>query len=69
MERKPTTEAIYEILTPTQDVKRMILAGQLDEGAEIPGFQRMAGHGREAALRGITTVEEVCRVVHLQEVI
>ncbi|MGE3163696.1 MAG: GspE/PulE family protein [Planctomycetota bacterium] len=59
---------IYEILTPNHEVKKMILAGQLEEGAPVPGLKRMADHGREKILAGQTTVEEVCRVVRMQEV-
>lgn len=59
---------IYEILTPTREVKKLILAGQLEEGAVVPGLLRMIDHGRQKAAAGVTSVEEVCRVVRLQEV-
>ncbi|MEM7166054.1 MAG: GspE/PulE family protein [Planctomycetota bacterium] len=61
--------ALYEILTPTHEVKKLILSGQLTEGAKVKGLQRLVDHGREKVLDGTTTVEEVCRVVRLQEVI
>lgn len=59
---------IYELLTPTREVKKLILAGQLEEGSDIPGLTRMIDHGREKALAGVTSVAEVCRVVRMQEV-
>ncbi|MCF6239654.1 MAG: GspE/PulE family protein, partial [Candidatus Marinimicrobia bacterium] len=60
--------ALYEILTPSQEVKKRILTGNLIEGCEIPGFARMIDHGRIAIEAGITTAEEVLKVVRLQEV-
>lgn len=59
--------AIYEILTPTQELKKRILAGTLQEGTEIPGFPRMIDHGRELALRGETTCDEVLKVARMQD--
>ena len=57
---------LYEILTPTAEVKKMILAGTLEEGCEIPGFQRMVDDGRAKVLSGVTTASEVCQVVRKQ---
>ncbi|MCI0652780.1 MAG: GspE/PulE family protein [Planctomycetes bacterium] len=58
---------IYEILTPTREAKRMILADTMDEGCEIPGFERLVDHGRAKVLAGTTTIEEVCETVRHHE--
>lgn len=59
--------AIYEILTPTQELKKRILAGTLQEGTDIPGFSRMVDHGRQIALEGLSTCEEVLKVARVEE--
>ncbi len=58
---------IYEILTPTSEVKKMILAGTLAEGCTIPGFARMVDHGRAKVLEGVITVGELCQTVRQPE--
>ena len=54
---------VYELLTPSQEVKKRVLAGTMGEGTEISGYEPMVVHGRSLAKRGVTSVEALCKVV------
>ncbi len=59
--------SIVEVLTATDAIKQAVLkstdAGQIQKIAIEEGMQTMATHGLKKALAGITTIDEVLRVV------
>ncbi len=57
---------VYEILTPSQEVKKRVLSGKMGEGVDIPGYEPMVCHGRHLAKQGLTSVEELCKVARCQ---
>ena len=59
--------SIVEVLTATDAIKQAVLkstdSGQIQKIAVEEGMQTMATHGLKKALAGITTIDEVLRVV------
>ncbi|HWY13547.1 MAG TPA: type II secretion system ATPase GspE [Rhizomicrobium sp.] len=59
--------SIVEVLTATDAIKQAVLkstdSGQIQKIAVEEGMQTMATHGLKKALSGITTIDEVLRVV------
>jgi len=62
---------IYEILEINEDIRRLIIArassGEIREVALKKGMKSLGETGRELILQGISTLEEVQRMVFLGE--
>jgi type II secretory ATPase GspE/PulE/Tfp pilus assembly ATPase PilB-like protein len=63
-------KAVFEILPVSQKIRHMILDGcndtQLKEQAIQEGMRTLRGNAQEEVMRGMTTIDELMRVVDIK---